>query len=95
MLTAASGCEGLALARTTPCNAILLDVSMPEMDGIATLQHLQADPSLRSVPTIFLTAKATATEYQSLLQLGVVGVITKPFKAKDLVAQIRTLLYWD
>jgi CheY-like chemotaxis protein len=95
VLTASSGIEGMAIAETYAPDAILLDVMMPDLDGIATYAQMQLHPALQNTPTIFLTAKATAAECESLLALGIAGVITKPFKAQKLVSQIKTCLNWQ
>ncbi len=95
VLVAASGQEGIAMAQTEPLDAILLDVMMPEMDGIATLQQLQANPITQRIPVILLTAKAHTDEQQQLTTLAVTGLITKPFKAPDLVQQMRSVLGWN
>jgi CheY-like chemotaxis protein len=94
VVTAASGSEGLADAQTTQPDAILLDVMMPDMDGPTTFRLLQANVRTRHIPTILLTAKAKISEQQQFIDLGVTGVITKPFKAQDLVNQIREILKW-
>ncbi len=94
VLTAASGSEGLANALITQPDAILLDVMMPEMDGPMTFRLLQANAATQNIPTILLTAKAKISEQQQFINLGVTGVITKPFKAQDLVNQIREILNW-
>lgn len=94
VLVAASGQEGLAIAAVAQPDAILLDVMMPEMDGITTFQQMQAKPELQSIPTILLTAKAQTSEQQQFTELPIAGVITKPFKAPDLVNQMRSLLNW-
>ncbi|NJM76069.1 MAG: response regulator, partial [Acaryochloridaceae cyanobacterium RU_4_10] len=86
VLTASSGKEGLAIAQSRHLDAILLDVMMPDLDGVATFRQLQVNPSTKGIPTIFLTAKAQAKEYEEHLALGIAGVITKPFKAQILVA---------
>lgn len=67
---------------------------MPDMDGVETFRHLQTHAPTRTIPTIFLTAKARSSEQQQFLDLGVAGVITKPIKAQDLVEQIRGILRW-
>ena len=95
VLTAASGAEGLATAQSTQLDAILLDVMMPDMDGSATFRYLQANVATQHIPTILLTAKAKISEQKQFIDLGVTGVITKPFKAQDLVAQIREMLNWS
>lgn len=95
VFTAASGIEGLSLAQTEPLDAILLDVMMPDLDGPATFQRLQENPVTRSLPVIMLTAKASPTEHQPLLELGIAGIITKPFKIPALIAQVRAILSWQ
>jgi CheY-like chemotaxis protein len=92
--TAASGKEGCALAIATPPDVILLDVMMPEMGGIETFQKLQYHDNTRHIPTIFLTAKANSPDHQKFIDLGITGVIAKPFKAQTLVAQMRSILEW-
>lgn len=94
VLVAASGQEGLAIAAAEHPDAILLDVMMPEMDGIATFHQMQATPELQAIPTILLTAKAQTNEQHQFTELAITGVITKPFKAPDLVKQMRSLLNW-
>lgn len=95
VLEAASGQEGVAIAQAEQPDAILLDVMMPGMDGITTFQHLQANPDTQAIPVILLTAKAQVAEQQAFVQLPVIGLITKPFKAPDLVKQMRSLLHWN
>ncbi|MGG6265976.1 response regulator [Leptolyngbya sp. AN03gr2] len=94
VITAASGSEGLIKAEQNSPDAILLDVMMPEMDGIAVLQALQANPITRSIPVIFLTAKVQASDQKRFQELGVKGVITKPFKAMKLPNQMSQILGW-
>ena len=95
VLTASSGKEGLAIAYKALPDAVLLDVMMPELDGIATFEQLSANSLTCKLPTILLTAKVKSSDRQQFLDLGVTGVITKPFKASDLVKQIKTILGWD
>ncbi|WP_413174044.1 response regulator [Anabaena azotica] len=94
VLLAASGKEGITMAMAELPDAILLDVMMPEMDGISTFQQMQTYSELQSIPVILLTAKAQTAEQRQFSELGVTGVITKPFKAPDLVKQMRSLLNW-
>lgn len=94
VLTAASGSEGLVTAQANQPDAILLDVMMPDMDGPTTFRQLQANAVTQNIPTILLTAKAKISEQQQFINLGVTGVITKPFKAHDLVNRIREILDW-
>ncbi len=95
VLPAPSGLEGLALAQQEQPDAILLDLMMPEMDGIATLEKLKANPATQSIPVILMTAKAQRSSQHQFAQLALAGVIVKPFKAPDLVKQIKEILKWE
>lgn len=92
VIAAASAEEGIRAACEQAPDAILLDVSMPGTDGPATLFLLRSDPATARIPVIFVTAKAMAAELDHLRSLGAVGVITKPFRAMELPAQVRAIL---
>lgn len=92
---AASGQEGLNLAKADPPDAILLDVSMPDMDGISVFEQLQSDPVTHSIPVVLLTAKVLPSDRQRFAALGVSGVITKPFDPVTLSTQVTKLLGWQ
>jgi CheY-like chemotaxis protein len=94
VLTANSGMIGIDTAEKELPDAILLDVMMPEMDGIATFKALRANPITAEIPVIFLTAKAQTAERRQFNDLGVSGVITKPFNSLDLPGQITKILHW-
>jgi CheY-like chemotaxis protein len=95
VLQAASGKEGLFLAQRERPDAILLDVMMPDMDGITVLQNLLANPELQSIPVVFLTAKVELTEPRKFLSLGAKGAIAKPFNPLTLHHQLTTVIGWD
>jgi CheY-like chemotaxis protein len=92
---ASSGLEGIDLAQAQQPDAILLDVMMPEMDGIDTLSQLKRNHQTSAIPVIFLTAKAQAEEKREFQRLGVVDVITKPFNSMTLASQIAKILGWS
>lgn len=92
---AASGSEGIASAIANPPDAILLDVMMPDLDGLSVYKALQANPATQVIPVILLTAKVQASEQRQFAELGVAAVITKPFKARQLPEQIATILGWN
>ncbi len=94
VLPAASGGEALIVAEDQKPDAILLDVMMPDMDGLNTFQQLQISSATKDIPTILLTAKAKISEQRKLQVLGVAGVIVKPFEPYNLVDQIKTILHW-
>ena len=94
VMVASSGREGMAIAQSQALDLILLDVMMPDEDGIEVLHNLKSHPITKPIPTIFLTAKAQASECQQFMELGVQGVIIKPFQARELAHQINRLLDW-
>jgi two-component system, OmpR family, alkaline phosphatase synthesis response regulator PhoP len=94
VLAASSGLQGIQAAQIEQPDVILLDMMMPEMDGIATFKQLQADPKTQQIPVIFLTAKAHAGEKRQLHELGVSGIIPKPFNSLELPDQIAKILHW-
>ncbi len=94
IVTLASGQESVSRAASDRPDAILLDVMMPDMDGLATLQQLQADEQTCDIPVIFLTAKAQAGDRRNYYAAGVKGVITKPFDPTALAGQIEGFLGW-
>ena len=73
-------------------DVILLDVMMPGMDGITALKKLRETYKDALPPVIFMTAKAQRHEVQSYYQLGVAGVIIKPFDPLTLPSEIQDIL---
>lgn len=89
-----SGQEGLFKAKTEAFDAILLDVSMPDMDGFQFFDHLQADTTTQSIPVVLLTAKVLPNDRQRFATMGVAGVITKPFNPMTVWNQVAEILGW-
>ncbi len=94
VLLADSGAMALACALDEPIDGILLDVSMPGMSGIETLEKLRSNPETCHIPVAFLTAKAQSADRNSLSQLGAVGIITKPFDPIALVGEVSRVFGW-
>jgi CheY-like chemotaxis protein len=94
VLTAESGQVGILTAESEPVDAILLDVSMPGMDGLTTFRKLQENEKTRSLPVILLTAKVQPSEQSHYSELGVAGLVTKPFDPIGISHQISELLGW-
>jgi DNA-binding response OmpR family regulator len=90
--TAAGGQAGLDAAKESPPDLVLLDVMMPEMDGLTVLRRLRTSPPTMNVPVILLTAKALAEDRLQGLELGADDYITKPFDLDELVARVKTVL---
>jgi CheY-like chemotaxis protein len=95
ILTANSGASGIAIAASSHPDAILLDVMMPDWDGPRTLRALQELNVTESIPVIFLTAKVQESDRQKFMQMGVRGIIAKPFDPLTLGQQIKNLLSWN
>ena len=95
VLIARSGYQGIQTASEQNPDAILLDVMMPDMDGIATFKALQANPQTAKIPVILLTAIAQTAERKQFNDLGVSGIITKPFNSLDLPDLITKILDWQ
>lgn len=95
VLLAASGPAALEIAfRETP-DVILLDVMMPGVDGPSTVLALRTDPATRDIPIIFLTAKVLSEDLEEWRDLGLAGVIPKPFDPLTLATDMAALLGWQ
>lgn len=86
------GREALARAEAVRPDLVLADVMMPEMDGIALLEALRADPGLSRVPVVLLTARAGPESAIEGLQRGADDYVVKPFDPAELVARVRVHL---
>lgn len=88
-----TGREALDGFRRDRPDLVLLDISLPEMSGVEVLEHLRADPGLRSVPVIALTAHAMVGDREEFLAKGFDGYISKPIVDETpLFRAIETLL---
>ena len=92
ILTANNGLEGLEMATKEVPDLIILDVMMPEMDGIEACEKIRETPSLEDTLVLFLTARAE--EYSELagFTAGADDYITKPIKPKLLISRVRAIL---
>lgn len=82
----------IGVARTFMPDLVVLDVMMPDLNGIQICRMLRADPKLQKVPVIFLTAKAEETDRIQGLETGADDYICKPFSTKELVLRVQTIL---
>ena len=88
---AANGAEGLKLAKSGAYDLILLDVVLPQMDGITICRLLKADPKTAHTPLYMLTAKAKKTDVEAATRAGADGYIHKPFRVTELMELIERL----
>jgi two-component system, OmpR family, phosphate regulon response regulator PhoB len=89
--TATNGVEGLKLARSQEFDLILLDVVLPQMDGITVCRLLKADPKTALVPLHMLTAKARKADVDAATKAGANGYIYKPFRGAELMDLVDAL----
>ena len=92
-VSASSGKSALETARGKPVDVILLDVMMPEMDGLQVCEHLRADDTLRQIPVILLTAKDDMETRARGMSLGVSEYLTKPINKRELFTRIAAQLH--
>ncbi|MHB0867297.1 MAG: response regulator [Thermoleophilia bacterium] len=89
---AVDGIEAMDMLRASPPDLVLLDIMMPGKDGIEVLEEVAADPDLRDIPVILLTAKGELTDLQKGAELGARGHITKPFDPEQMVRTVKAAL---
>lgn len=92
VITAADGEEGLARARDSDPDLVLLDIMMPKLDGVAVLKRLKEDAALRFVPVVLVTAKSDTRDVVAGLEAGADDYLVKPFDQAALIARVRSLL---
>ncbi len=92
VVTAEDGGEALKKARTAAPQLIILDLMLPEMDGLEVCKLLRRDPGTAAIPIIMLTAKAAEMDRVLGLELGADDYVTKPFSPRELVLRVKRLL---
>ncbi|HVN85546.1 MAG TPA: response regulator [Candidatus Binatia bacterium] len=91
--TADSGQRGLDLLANEPVDVIVLDVMMPNMDGLQVCERLRASDALRAIPVILLTAKDDMETRSRGMALGVSEYLTKPLNKHELFTRLRAQLH--
>ena len=90
--TASDGAEALNKARRIQPNLVILDVMMPEIDGMEVCKLMRRDPATSGIPIIMLTAKASEVDRVLGLELGADDYVVKPFSPRELVLRVKKLL---
>jgi len=91
-VTASTGSEGLKQVRAEKPDLVVLDLMLPEIDGLEVCKRLRSAPETAMLPIIMLTAKAEESDTIIGLELGADDYVTKPFSPKTLVARVKALL---
>lgn len=89
---AENGEQGIAKARETSPDVILLDYNMPVMDGYHTLTELKGDPALKAIPVVMLTTETVKETVLRLMKLGLKDYIAKPFTRELLLSKLNPIL---
>ena len=89
---AGTGTEGLAAATAGGFDAVLLDQQLPDIDGVVVLERLRAHPSTASLPVVVVSGGIEAHEAARIRELGIRGIIRKPFVPTQLAANVLRIL---
>lgn len=92
ILTANTGESGIAIAKETQPDIILLDTILPGLNGFETCRHLKSIEATRRIPIIFITALGSTVDKVRGLTLGAVDFITKPIQSEEVIARLKTHL---
>ena len=92
VVAAADGAEALKKVRESPPGLVVLDLMLPEMDGLEVCRLLRRDPATATIPIIMLTAKAAEIDRVLGLELGADDYLTKPFSPRELVLRVKKIL---
>src|SRR5262249_25686453 len=95
VLEASDGAQAVRMAQAEKPDLIVLDVMMPEMDGVEVCNRLRASFDTRNIPVIMVTARAGNRDKLSGLEQGANDYITKPFDMKELSQRVRNTLDWS
>jgi two-component system, OmpR family, phosphate regulon response regulator PhoB len=91
-LLAATGTEALVLAKKDQPDAIILDVMLPDLDGLEVLRRLRQDLATKEIPVMLLTAKGEEIDRVQGFEIGADDYVVKPFSIREVVLRVRALL---
>ena len=84
-----SGSLALDILKCKPIDIVLMDVDMPDMDGIETVQKIRQMENIKDIPVMFFTAMSSKEMVEKCLEVGMVGYIVKPYKPDELLARLE------
>ena len=91
-LEAATGTEGLRLAREGRPDLVLMDIQLPDIDGITALERLRADPQTQKIPVVAVSASAMPDDQQRIIASGFDAYITKPINVKSFIETVERFI---
>ena len=89
---AENGLEGLAMTAKEKPDLIVLDITMPVMNGIEMLERLKGEATLKDIPVIMLTAESGKDNVMQIVKMGVKDYMVKPFKGEDLIGRVEKII---
>lgn len=92
LIVSLDGKSAISTLKEDSVDLILLDIMMPEMDGYEVCEILKSDENTKDIPVIFITAKTDENSIERAYEAGGIDFVTKPFKARELAARIKTQL---
>jgi len=92
VIEALNGEEGIAKARSQQPDLVLMDISIPVIDGWEATQVLKQDPTTKHIPIIALTAHALASDREKAMEVGCNGYLAKPCEPRAVVAEVQRFL---
>ena len=90
-IQADTAAAGIRLAREQQPDVILMDIQLPDMDGLAATRLLKADPVLQAIPVIAVTAYAMKGDEDEVFEAGCDAYVTKPIRYKEFLAELETV----
>lgn len=94
ILTAHNGADGLRLLRNMSVDVVLSDWNMPVLDGMGLLKAMRADPKLKVIPLIMITAEADRRHVEEAIAQGVTSLLLKPYSSAQLESRVTKALSW-
>ena len=91
LFEAENGQAGLEIAAGEKPDLIILDITMPVMTGVEMLEKMKADPLLKDIPVIMLTAESGKDNVMAIVKMGVKDYMVKPFKGEQLTDRVKKL----
>lgn len=92
IITAENGLKALEVLETEIPDLVLLDIMMPELDGVEACKRMRKIPEMKSVPIVMFSAKLSPVDKKESFNAGADGFITKPFNARGFISGIKTYL---
>jgi two-component system, OmpR family, response regulator MtrA len=92
VVAASDGAEALASVRARKPDLVVLDIAMPEVDGLEVLRRLRADPTTSELPVVLLSARAQEADVERGFAIGASAYLKKPFSPRELSEHVAELL---